>query len=149
MRSLFDVYSSYVSNQRSKDTWCKRDRLSLLSLFSPSYLSQRDRDESRWLCSTAVLLRRSSSRPSGPLPTAVSFVRDGWSAFDSGTHLSSRCSRRLLTLAIHLPLRWFRPALLRVNLGFVFFLPDLCFWALRFIPSSIFCDWGHAIESRL
>ena len=71
---------------------CERWGLSLLSLFSPSYLSQRDWDESRRLCLTAGSLRRSTSCPSGPFPTAVSFVRDGWSAFDYGAHSFSWCS---------------------------------------------------------
>ncbi|CAN6881015.1 hypothetical protein Bca4012_071424 [Brassica carinata] len=74
---------------------------------------------------TAGSLRRSTSHPSGPFPTAVSFVRDGWSAFDSGAQPFSGCSHRFLTLASHLFLRWFRPAWLRVHPGFIFKFSDL------------------------
>ncbi|RID68593.1 hypothetical protein BRARA_C00741 [Brassica rapa] len=63
-----------------------------------------------------------------------------WPALDSdGLFCLLEDAVRLLILAIHLPLRWFRPACFRVNLGFVVIV--LCFWS--FDP---FCYQSLLIE---
>ena len=59
-------------------------------------------------------------------------------AFDSGAHPFSGCSRRLLTLASHLLLRWFRPAWFRVHPGFIFKFPDLrCGFSIHSVTNPL------------